>query len=394
MEHIITYHSNGLKSREYFVDDEGLVQGESTTYYENGLPKAVTLYKDNSVIGPVKTWYHNGHLQKVIDRSRQLANYQHPYTEYNSSGFIVAEFLPNTDNTLNIYRSYCGTSKNVCVAEQFTDMHGRRQGKSILRYNSGLLQTVSEYVNGQLHGDSIQYYDTAEFNEDNRPIPGAQVVQCRLQYHDGEKHGHSTEYHRNGEVYRKVTYVYGVRVDTYQEFAANGNLTYECTYNRNGSLVSYEKRFATNTGLLIYHRILDSEQRTTEEHKFHHDGSPIESTYWEYRGYSKFIKEIKKYEKGNLSYHITYDHSIPKRVSYTELEYNPNTGFRKAINEVRNTEESSVSLKFHFSLDGKPRRISLIVDGVYQTTDFKKLLKKKTSEIDDSDIAYIKLTYF
>lgn len=393
MKQIIKYYPNGLKQKEYYVDDQEFIQGEFINYYETGIPKSVHCYKNNETRGPIKLWYSNGNLQKVVDRTTEVNGYN-PTTEYNSAGFITYELAHSTDAVGLFHRTFTGTTKQVCLSEYFTDHHGRKQGKSFTRYESGLLQSVGTYLNANLHGELYQYFDAVEFDEDGNPKYDCQIINSFYNYVNGDKHGPAFENHRNGQIYKKMQFENGRRIGIYQEFSHTGSLTYETVYDARGSQVMYEKRFSPGSGALVYHRVIDSDQHTTEEHRYTNDGTPTESTWWEYRNYSKFCKEIKRYERGNLVYHITYDNSIPRKTSYTELEYNGATGFRKAINEVRNTEDSTVSLKFHFSEDGKPRRISLIVDGQYQTTDFKKLLKKKTSEIDDSDIAYIKLTYF
>lgn len=393
MKQIIKYYPSGSKQKEYYIDDNEHIQGEFTTYFENGLPKSVHLYQDNNTKGPIKLWYNTGHLQKVVDRTIEINGYN-PTTEYNSAGFITYELVPNIDRPGLIHRTFTGTTQQLCQCEYFTDKEGRKQGSAITRFDSGLLQSVASYLDGNLHGEIKHYFDVVEFDEDGKPKLDCQILNSIYQYKNGDRHGDSIEYHRNGQIAKKMQFKHNRRIGIYQEFAHNGVLAYETVYDAKGNQSMYEKRFAPDTSELVYYRIFDSEYRSTEEHRFTNKGLPIEMTSWEYRGYSKFCKEIKRYESGNLVYHITYDNSIPRRTSYTELEYNGTTGFRKAINEVRNTEESSVSLKFHFSEDGKPRRISLIVDGKYQTTDFKKLLKKKTSEIDEADIAYIKLTYF
>lgn len=392
MKQIIQYHSNGIKYKEYYLDDNDLIQGELIQYWDNGLPRQSSIYENNSLIYHNKLWYQTGHLQRVVDRSagKSIAG-NWPCTEYNSAGHITCEYILDENKDEMCIRSYCGTSRKIVTNEYTITQQGRKDGLFSSCYDSGLLKEKIHYLDGRRHGPYAAYFDSVKFDENKQPT-NTQLVEITGEFKDDERHGEFREYYRAGALFRIKHYENGAPHGITQEYSPTGTLTLETVYYR-GAQSMYDKRY-NNAGVLVRHCVFDEQNRVVSDYRYANDGKPQEEHHWEYRNYSKFYKELKRYENGNLLYHATYDNSIPNKTSYTEYEYNAATGFRKSITEVKNTEESRVTLKFHYSADGKPRRISLIIDGVYQTADFKKLLKKKTSEIDDSDIAYIKLTYF
>lgn len=393
MKEIIKYHYNGMIHYRCFEDDAGQIQGKYYLYYENGLPRSVSEYKDGCRLYTTQTWYSNGNIEEVSDRTVKVGNL-YKLSRYNSYGHITETWEPDTSNNTVKVIKYCGTALKVAVQEYTADNDGHNVGLYTARFNTGFEKEATEYCNGMKNGKSVQWHESYAWENDKVGQGEPRRVQSFVAtYKNNLLEGEVNEYHKNGNLYRNYFITRGTRNGHYTEYSTTGVLTLSANYV-SGSIKGEEKRYSPATGNLVLHRIFDEENHLTEEHKYHPDGTPEESVHWEYKRFSRFYKEIKRYTKGVLVYHTTYDNSIPNKTSYSESTYNHETSYRVSLTESKHTNDSKVSLKFHYSVDGKPKRISLVVNDQYQTTDFKKLLKKKTSEITDADIAYIKLAYF
>lgn len=392
MNTIIKYNSTGMKTLEYTIDDLQQIQGLYTLYYDNGLVKEVSYYINNSKKFVIQRYHSNGHLAYETELDLRLKGLTDERS-YNAYGFMTSQIITVGDDSGDtIHYDYCGTKSQIVTGETRYTCNMKTTGLHVARYNSGRIKDEQYYENSYITGKATTYYDLVKFDSDGTPT-NEQIVYNVTHYAHGAIHGEYLEYYKSGIIAKHFNYVSNRKVGLQREYHINGTLKSEIIFNNGQMQIDYDKTYNDN-GILRLHRIFLEPGKVIEELSYNADGSMKEHVVWEYRNNIRYIKETKRYTDSVLVYHIIYDNSDPRRTSYTEYGFNAATGFRTSITELKHTENEKVALKFKYSEDGKPRRISLIVNGEYQTTDFKKLLKKKTSEIDDSDIAYIKLAYF
>lgn len=120
------------------------------------------------------------------------------------------------------------------------------------RYDGGNLIWQNNYVNGELHGDSIGWWNSGNMKYHHRYVYGKKnglsrtwypfgSLKSKYFYLDGRKHGRCQVMYDTGlfsdrkEIEREDMYVHGVRHGKCLEWQRNGNLKSE-RYYKNGRL--------------------------------------------------------------------------------------------------------------------------------------------------------------
>lgn len=106
------------------------------------------------------------------------------------------------------------------VCYTFTYYKGTKQGPAIVYHQTGIPKIISNYFKGELHGTLIGYY-----NNNNMEI--------RCEYVNGKTHGERCEYYINGNPKSLYTYVNNVKHGPYIIWSKFGNILYSgiCNYN-------------------------------------------------------------------------------------------------------------------------------------------------------------------
>jgi antitoxin component YwqK of YwqJK toxin-antitoxin module len=94
---------------------------------------------------------------------------------------------------------------------------GKKHGKYLQYYQSGLLWKNAVYWNGEKHGKCIRYYKNGQIYED-------------ATYQISQIHGKCLEYYENGQIYIDTTYKNGQRHGKYLRYYKNGQLQIDTTY--------------------------------------------------------------------------------------------------------------------------------------------------------------------
>jgi len=193
------YFENGNLSNEvYYIDD--LREGKTTDYYSDGKVFRLKHYKDNIGNGEFTEYYRNGKIKVKGNYKGGLRDGEFKFYSENNK-YLGSVFYKNKEiikNTLNKE-----DMEDLSASFEFADMDLflRSVTRDIVGattdvYPNGKPKIYMPYnVNGELHGDYIEFYENGQ-------------VSYKITYENGIRQGKSITYLENGKIIEETNYIY------------------------------------------------------------------------------------------------------------------------------------------------------------------------------------------
>jgi antitoxin component YwqK of YwqJK toxin-antitoxin module len=183
------------------TDAQGRKQGPWSKFYPG---KKIYMYKgqflDDIPTGTFTYYDETGKVKAVIKHGEKALRSEAVY--YNEKGKVISRGIFRNQKKDSIWVNYTSLGE-ISFTESYKN--GVLDGPSIVYYlpetAGGKVQPVSSitnYLNGLVHGDYIEYFNTGEF-------------EVKGKYLNGEKDGVWEAYHTNGKVMSQDRYKKGVR---------------------------------------------------------------------------------------------------------------------------------------------------------------------------------------
>jgi len=194
------YFENGNLSNEvHYVDD--LREGKTTDYYNDGKVFCLKHYKDNIGNGEFTEYYRNGKIKVKGNYKGGLREGEFKFYSENNK-YLGSVFYKNKEiikNTLNKE-----DMEDLSASFEFADMDLflRSVTRDIVGattdvYPNGKPKIYMPYsVNGELHGDYIEFYENGQ-------------VSYKITYENGIRQGKSITYLENGKIIEETNYIDG-----------------------------------------------------------------------------------------------------------------------------------------------------------------------------------------
>jgi uncharacterized protein len=190
------FHPDGQLLRECSYQN-GKLNGPFRQYYDSGKLEVEATYRNGEPAGPAKIFHRCGTLRE--ERS------------YNDAGQIDGPFV----------RYYT----NGQVEERGTYRLDKTEGPVAGFFADGTPEGDVTMAGGQMNGESVTYFAG----------PGKRVER-RATMLNGELNGLCTDYHPNGQVRETGTFSKGKRTGLWKTFYADGKLSMENNYDKDGKL--------------------------------------------------------------------------------------------------------------------------------------------------------------
>ena len=194
------YFENGNLSNEvYYVDD--LREGKTIDYYNDGKVFRLKNYKDNIGNGEFTEYYRNGQIKVKGNYKGGLREGEFKfYSESNK--YLGSVFYKNKEIIKNTLSKE--DMKDLSASFEFADMalFLRSTTRDIVGattdvYPNGKPRIYMPYsVNGELHGDYIEFYEDGK-------------ISYKITYENGIRHGKSISYLENGKIIGETNYIDG-----------------------------------------------------------------------------------------------------------------------------------------------------------------------------------------
>ena len=194
------YFENGNLSNEvHYFDDSR--EGKTTDYYSNGKVLRVKNYKNNMIDGEFAEYYRNGQIKVKGTYKDDLRDGEFKFysenNKYLGSVFykdkeIIKSTLSEEDKD-ELDDSFEFADMSSFLRAATGDIVGARTDK----YPNGKTRISMPYnVNGELHGDYIEFYEDGK-------------ISYKKTYENGIRQGKSMGYLENGKVIEEKNYVDG-----------------------------------------------------------------------------------------------------------------------------------------------------------------------------------------
>lgn len=194
------YFENGNLSNEvHYFDD--LREGKTTDYYSDGKVFRLKHYKDNIGNGKFTEYYRNGKIKVKGNYKGGLRDGEFKFYSENNK-YLGSVFYKNKEiikNTLNKE-----DMEDLSASFEFADMDLflRSTTRDIVGattdvYPNGKPRIYMPYsVNGELHGDYIEFYEDGN-------------ISYKITYENGIRQGKSITYLENGKIIGETNYIDG-----------------------------------------------------------------------------------------------------------------------------------------------------------------------------------------
>jgi antitoxin component YwqK of YwqJK toxin-antitoxin module len=197
-----SYFQSGVKEKECFYI-KGKLHGKSKQWYANGFPKYEATYKNGLVFGKEISWYENGKKRK----EGEIYHYEGARGKYIPPSFNGKQLHYYKNGKLHLVQTY----------QNFIP-----HGKWIEYSSEGKVLVEKNYLNGQIIGDIINYYENGVIRE---------KIPYKLFQENGRDtslmHGIHLTYYSNGKIQSSTTYARGKPYGLLTIFFENGNMERE-----------------------------------------------------------------------------------------------------------------------------------------------------------------------
>jgi antitoxin component YwqK of YwqJK toxin-antitoxin module/Tfp pilus assembly protein PilF len=231
------YFNDGTLMRECTYGTGGKLDGPYREYYENGKLDVEATYRAGAPVGKVRIFHSCGALREERN--------------YNEAGQIDGAFV----------RYYA----NGQVEERGTYRLDHTEGPVSGFYPDGTPEGDVTMAAGKQQGPVVRYFAG----------PGKQV-QFRSDMEQGELNGAYTSYHANGKVNETGTYLKGKRTGPWKTFYADGKLSVESTFDKEGKLHGAFRDYDVDG--VLYNEITYDHDRVRKTVFFDKQGKPLQQT--------------------------------------------------------------------------------------------------------------------
>ncbi len=204
------YFEGGGLEAEYAYDVEGQLQGDVKFYYENGQLESVCEYRDGKKDGKCQFYDTTGQLQiqKHYEYNRGVVSYQYeaapgqlsePVLIPRQGELKVEGFFANgKPSTIQRYKDgvYHGEIVHYYAEGPVHEQYQYNQGmleRATVYYKDGTLQSSTEYLYDQKHGQEKKYYPSGVLKEE-------------IEWFDDEKNGWHRRYRADGSLVSEEYY--------------------------------------------------------------------------------------------------------------------------------------------------------------------------------------------
>ena len=194
------YFENGNLSNEvHYFDDSR--EGKTTDYYSNGKVLRVKNYKNNMIDGEFAEYYRNGQIKVKGTYKDDLRDGEFKFYSENNK-YLGSVFYKNKEIIKNTLSKE--DEENLSTNFEFADMalFLRSTTRDIVGattdvYPNGKPKLYMPYsVNGELHGDYIEFYEDGK-------------ISYKITYENGIRQGKSIGYLENGKIVEEKNYIDG-----------------------------------------------------------------------------------------------------------------------------------------------------------------------------------------
>lgn len=206
-----SYYTNGQLA-ETGQNANGANEGNWKTYYRNGSLESEYGYKDGMLSGDYKYYDVDGKLHYLYEyRKGEII----AYTFYDKAGGILKEGRKKGGEF--VYEGY-SPDGNV-TSRGLYDVSGGRIG--IWKYYSvnGVLSNTGNFVQGELHGEYIDYFDSGE-------------KKTFSTYVNGKQEGYYAEYYKNGVIKTQGYFKDNAQYGLWKTYYINKEIESELYYHK------------------------------------------------------------------------------------------------------------------------------------------------------------------
>ncbi|NQU32149.1 MAG: hypothetical protein HQ521_02845 [Bacteroidetes bacterium] len=260
--------SGGKKGKwKYYTDNnlltstdnnnEGMLEGVSTSYYPNGEVMSLAPYKNDTLSGYYSEFYSNGQLQE-----------QGWYKNGVKEGDWVSYYHDGTIESKNYYTNgkLYGFSEKFAVDGKLTRKYHYRDGSLIKEYHydttgnvfnevtiavdSATYKVITKFANGNIASVADMLYRKKHGNYLGYNFNGGLRVEGH--YFNGERDSIWSWYHNNGKLETQGVYDYGDKQGLWTDYYEDGEVEKESNF-KDGYDEGIEKNFNEN-GVLTQSR--------------------------------------------------------------------------------------------------------------------------------------------
>jgi len=194
------YFENGNLSNEVHYSDD-LRDGKAIDYYSNGKIFRLKYYKNNFGNGEFTEYYENGQIKVKGNYKDGLRDGEFKFYSENNK-YLGSVFYKNKEIIKNTLSEK--DKEDLSTSFEFADMalFLRSTTRDIVGattdvYPNGKPRIYMPYsVNGELHGDYIEFYEDGK-------------ISYKITYENGIRHGKSISYLESGKIIGETNYIDG-----------------------------------------------------------------------------------------------------------------------------------------------------------------------------------------
>ncbi len=263
------YENGNLSFEKPYVND--VVHGTFTEYFPDGKVHKITTYLGDTLNGVSKEYYESGILK--VEKYMKGDLKDSIYTSYYGNAALHEKLMYKKGSLYNVI-SYLGvdgkkfdygTLKDGTGTIRFFDANGKLISEEILKnsfldgyakyYKEGMVSREGNYMTGKREGLWITNYPTGELsaktNYKNGLLEGDAVdylknggIQGKGKYENGQRSGLWVSYDENGLPYSEINYSDGL-MNGEAKYYKKGKLSSEGKYNK-GSKIYIWKTYDEN----------------------------------------------------------------------------------------------------------------------------------------------------
>jgi len=271
-------------------------------------------YLNNKKTGNWTEYFANGNVKS--HREYQEGKTNGKFISFHPNGSISESGTIKNNKWVGEYTFYYPTSTNAKHSLTFNE-EGKRHGKQLYYYNTGVLLTEEYFTNGK--GDSsISYTQTGKIFERFYPIEYDQGAKMNAGYKISTLNGRRLSYYDNGKIYREVSYQNGEQHGIIIVYYENGNKKFQTEY-KNGRMINERMCYdinekPVNGDCLTYHN-----NNVKEREGKCINGKPEgEFKYYGSDGRVSIIANYKNGKPHGLTYYYNYNNVIYKTEKYND----------------------------------------------------------------------------
>jgi antitoxin component YwqK of YwqJK toxin-antitoxin module len=169
-----------------YTRHEGIIEGEQKEWNEKGILTLEGIMRNGTTVGTWKSYFDNGELYRVAEYS--VNGNISTLKEYGENGGIKYELNERFDDKLLLRVEYSpeGSVRQKSVVQFDPDSYETtKNGGEEEYYADGSLKRQTQYLNGKLSGDHIEYDKSGNITVQGKNQYGHKVGEWKY-YHNGE----------------------------------------------------------------------------------------------------------------------------------------------------------------------------------------------------------------